>query len=90
MVSNLYGVLLHGDGAVDVVQLVVEAARVAHGLAVRVAAPQRRGRGLAVGARHARPLRAHLRTDTGTRLYMCGSRGFNPIYYHLCDNILAL
>lgn len=57
----LYGVLLHGERSVDVVQLVVEAARVAHRLAVRVAPPQRRGGGLAVGARHARSLGAHLR-----------------------------
>lgn len=58
---HLYRVLLHGDRPRDVVQLVVEAARVADGLAVRVAAPQRRGRRLAVGARHAGPLRPHLR-----------------------------
>lgn len=41
-------------------QLEVEAAGVADGLALRVAAPQRRGGGLAVGAQHAGPLRAHL------------------------------
>lgn len=44
-------------------QLVVEAARVADGLALRVAAPQRRGGGVAVAARHARPLRAHLQRE---------------------------
>lgn len=42
-------------------QLEVEAARVAHGLALHVAAPQRRGGRVAVGARHAGPLGAHLR-----------------------------
>lgn len=42
-------------------QLEVEAAGVADGLAERVAAPQRGGGGPAVAARHARPLRARLR-----------------------------
>lgn len=77
--AHLYGVLLHGERAVDVVQLVVEAARVADGLALRVAAPQRRGGGAAVDALHARPLRAHLQQTAGQ-----DRRGgpFNPVRLH--------
>lgn len=58
--TDLYGVLLHGERPVDAVQLEVEAARVAHGLALRVAPPQRRHAGLAVAAQRARPLGAQL------------------------------
>lgn len=53
-------ILLHSQGAVDAVQLVVQTAGVAHSLAVCVAPPQRRHRRVAVSARHAWPLRAHL------------------------------
>lgn len=62
---HLYGVLLHGERAVDVVQFEVEAARVAHCLTLHVAAPKRRRGGVAVRARHAWPLRAHLHTKRG-------------------------
>ena len=44
------GVLLHGEGPARVVQLEVQATRVAHRLALRVAPPQRRLGGAAVGA----------------------------------------
>lgn len=43
-----------------VVKFVVEAARVAHGFSVLVASPERRRRGLAVGAASARPSRRRL------------------------------
>ena len=50
---GLNPVFPHGEGSVDAVQLVVEAARVAHGLAVVVSPPQG-GRGrAAVGAAQA-------------------------------------
>ena len=42
-------------GSTHVVQLVVQATRVTHWLAVLVASPQRGGGGLAVGAAGARP-----------------------------------
>lgn len=48
--ARLYAVLAHGQRPVDAVQLEVEAARVADGLAVVVAPPQGGGAGAAVGA----------------------------------------
>jgi len=48
--THLNAVLLHGQGTVDAVQLVVEAACIAHWLTHRVASPQRRRVGMTVGA----------------------------------------
>ena len=55
-VPGLDVLLLEGGGPRDVVQLVVEAAGVAHWLAVGVASPERGGVGAAVGATRALPL----------------------------------
>lgn len=49
-VACLDAFLLHGQGPVDIVQLVVEAACVAHRVPVAVAPPERGGGGLAVRA----------------------------------------
>ena len=62
--SSLDAVLPHGEGAVDAVQLVVEAAGVADGLAVVVAPPQRRRRRPAVGAAQPDPTRGRLEHRT--------------------------
>lgn len=52
---RLDAVLAHGQRTVDAVQFVVEAARVAHRLAVRIAAPQSRHRRGAVGTAQSQP-----------------------------------
>lgn len=66
-VACLDAFLLHGQGPVDIVQLVVEAACVAHRVPVAVAPPERGGGGLAVRAAGActssgRPLYANAAT----------------------------
>lgn len=53
-------VLLHGEGPVDAMQLEVEATRVAHGIARRVASPQGRGARLAIRATQPTPPRRRL------------------------------
>ena len=59
-VPGLDVLLLEGGGAGDVVQLVVEAAGVAHGFAVGVAPPQRGGVRPTVGTAGALPFRRGL------------------------------
>ena len=69
---GLDAVLPHGERAVDAVQLVVEAAGVADGLAVVVAPPQRRRRRPAVGAAQPDPPRGRLehRTLEGENMHL--------------------
>jgi hypothetical protein len=56
--ARVDGVAAHGGGARHAVQLVVEAARVAHHLAARVASPDRGGVRAAVAARQLHAPRA--------------------------------
>lgn len=58
--ARLNAVLAHGERPVHAVQLVVQAASVAHGLSLGVAAPQRRRRRAAIGAAQAEASRGAL------------------------------
>lgn len=60
-IRYLYRVLLHRERSIDPVQLEVKTARIADGLTVSVASPERGCARVTVTARHARSLRAHLR-----------------------------
>jgi hypothetical protein len=80
-VPRLDVLLLEGGGAGDVVQLVVEAARVADRFAVGVATPQRRGVGAAVRAARSLPFRRGLNRKVncyGNKVHI------NKEYFSVC------